>query len=432
MLIYPSALYRLTRVRWTWSLVAKMAPTSPKRVAHTDADISPPPTKRRVTATASSKTVSNFFKPISQKEPEKITFQTLNESLFIARCRDATSVKREKPIKIAAFDFDDTLITTKSGNKFSRGADDWKWWHPTVSRRLKQLDSEGYAVVIMSNQAAVSLRSDSKAPEKGTKSLSNLKGKATAVLNSLDLPITMYFATTYDIYRKPRMGMWDQMLKDYARSEADDVDHAQCMFVGDAAGREGEAAGGTKRDHSCSDRDFAANVAIRFHTPEEFFLGEAASLFVRPFDPATFIDVAPPAVAGSPPLLFTQKHDRELVLFCGSPGAGKSTWYWTYLEPLGYMRVNQDILKSREKCMKIASQYLAQGKSVVVDNTNADVETRGLWVEKAKKLNVPVRLVHFSAPKRLCEHNDAVRALAGEPVSRESDAELRICRVGSH
>jgi len=131
-------------------------------------------------------------------------------------------------------------------------------------------------------------------------------------------------------------------------------------------------------------------------------------------------------------LLFTQKHDRELVLFCGSPGAGKSTWYWTYLEPLGYMRVNQDILKSREKCMKIASQYLAQGKSVVVDNTNADVETRGLWVEKAKKLNVPVRLVHFSAPKRLCEHNDAVRALAGEPVSRESDAELRICRVGSH
>lgn len=33
-------------------------------------------------------------------------------------------------------------------------------------------------------------------------------------------------------------------------------------------------------------------------------------------------------------------------MFCGSPGAGKSTFYWTHLEPLGYERINQDILKS--------------------------------------------------------------------------------------
>lgn len=35
-----------------------------------------------------------------------------------------------------------------------------------------------------------------------------------------------------------------------------------------------------------------------------------------------------------------------MVIFCGSPGAGKSTFYWNVLQPLGYERVNQDILKT--------------------------------------------------------------------------------------
>lgn len=43
---------------------------------------------------------------------------------------------------------------------------------------------------------------------------------------------------------------------------------------------------------------------------------------------------------------FARKHPLELVIFCGSPGSGKSTYYWNNLEPLGYERVNQDILKT--------------------------------------------------------------------------------------
>lgn len=43
---------------------------------------------------------------------------------------------------------------------------------------------------------------------------------------------------------------------------------------------------------------------------------------------------------------FSRLGDIELVIFCGSPSAGKSTFYWKYLEPLGYERVNQDTLKT--------------------------------------------------------------------------------------
>lgn len=43
---------------------------------------------------------------------------------------------------------------------------------------------------------------------------------------------------------------------------------------------------------------------------------------------------------------FSKLHPQELVIFCGSPGAGKSTFYWRYLQPQGYERINQDTLKS--------------------------------------------------------------------------------------
>jgi bifunctional polynucleotide phosphatase/kinase len=43
---------------------------------------------------------------------------------------------------------------------------------------------------------------------------------------------------------------------------------------------------------------------------------------------------------------YLRKNDKDIILFCGSPGAGKSTFYWTQLKPQGYERVNQDILKT--------------------------------------------------------------------------------------
>nr|POE85563.1 bifunctional polynucleotide phosphatase/kinase [Quercus suber] len=390
----------------TWRLMSIMSPGSLKRVSSTDRDISPP-AKKRIVGTATSNTVSNFFKPVSEKEIPKVAFTILHETLLIGRYKQANAINRPKPVKVAAFDFDDTLITSKSGSKFARGPDDWKWWNAIVPSRLKELDAQGYALVVISNQGAVSLRSDAKSPKDGMKSLTTFKAKVAAVLNALDLPITVYASTGNDPYRKPRTGMWDQMLHDYQLTQNGDLDHDQCIFVGDAAGREADKAMGTKKDHACSDRNLATNVGIPFQTPEEYFLHEPPRSYIQTFDPRLYIDALDVTDSGvlTPP--FIKKHDTDIVLFCGSPGAGKSTFYKKHLQPLGYVRINQDTLKSRDKCLKVASQSLQDGVGVTVDNTNADIETRAAWVALARKFNLPIRLVHFTTPAKLSEHNDA-------------------------
>lgn len=164
------------------------------------------------------------------------------------------------------------------------------------------------------------------------------------MLTQLDLPLTLYAATGKDIYRKPRTGMWKEVCEDHGLAQ-EDVDTDESIFIGDAGGRTAQLKGATAvpKDFSCSDRNFATNVGIAYQTPEEFFLGEKPRDFARDFDlqhyPYASSDPAETA------LLFEKKNPKDIVLFCGSPGAGKSTFFWKYLKPLGYERVNQDTLK---------------------------------------------------------------------------------------
>lgn len=270
--------------------------------------------------------------------------------------------------KIAAFDMDSTLITTASGKKFPKDAADWKWWHHQVPDRLRKLhDEEGYRVVILSNQAGLTIHFDEK--YKGPKAAAQtkvkvFKQKVGAVLNSLNLPTTIYAATDYDIYRKPRPGMWTELCKDYGLTPQD-VDLENSFFVGDAGGRiaAGEGASAVAKDFSCTDRDFAHNVGpIDFRTPEEFFLGEKPRDFQRVFN----LQYHQYSALALENLGFAKKAEQEVVVFCAPPAAGKSTIYFKFLKPLGYERVNQDTLKTREKCVKAAEEHLAAGKSVAI------------------------------------------------------------------
>lgn len=397
--------------------MASSSKPSKRKVDH-DAPISPPASKRKLQSTTTNNTVASFFTPASQKASpaaEKVFWQergvddnaanTLLVGKFALASHDSASATEPIRNKVAAFDFDSTLIQTASGKKFASDAQDWKWWHTSVPTKLRKMyHEEGYRIVIISNQGGISLKGEPKGPKS---KITSFKTKASAVFAQLGLPISIYAATEKDIFRKPRTGMWTELLADFEIHKPGDLDIENSIFVGDAAGR--HAVGKIPKDFSCSDRNFADNVGLKFYTPEEFFLGEAPRPFTRTFEPSAYLEDS--EKAHQP---YTKKNECDIVLLCGSPGAGKSTFYWRHLEPLGYERINQDTLKTREKCLKVADQYLTKQKSIAIDNTNADAETQSKWIALAAKHAVPIRCVLFTARSEICEHNDVVRALNKE------------------
>ena len=198
----------------------------------------------------------------------------------------------------------------------------------------------------MTNQAGIPLHPDPavKGPKHTGARIAHFKQKCSAILSNFDFPLTLYAATGKDVFRKPRAGMWEEMCKDYGlvgNANAPDLENS--IFVGDAGGRTSYSKGGVviPKDFSSSDRNLAHNIGIPYQTPEEYFLREKPREFVRDFNLASY-----PFVAGDGDLtaeVFDTK-DQNVVLFCGPPGAGKSTLYQTLLEPLGYERINQDTL----------------------------------------------------------------------------------------
>ena len=108
-----------------------------------------------------------------------------------------------------------------------------------------QLLPSSYQVVIFSKQKMIKIQKVIKQGQSESKSLSNCKEKLAAVMTQLDIPISVYAATTDPEYRKPRLGMWREFQDDYDLDVLG-IDLKESFFVGDAAGR--------PADHSNVDR----------------------------------------------------------------------------------------------------------------------------------------------------------------------------------
>ncbi|XP_040901828.1 bifunctional polynucleotide phosphatase/kinase [Toxotes jaculatrix] len=302
--------------------------------------------------------------------------------------------------KIAGFDIDGCIITTKSGKVFPTAPDDWKILYPEIQPRLATLLRKGYKVVFFTNQMGIA---------KGKLRPEVFKSKVEDVLTMLQLPVQVFVAAGPGIYRKPVMGMWNHLCE--KANDGVTVDKTESFYVGDAAGRpENWAPGKKKKDFSCSDRLFALNIGLQFHTPEEFFLGWKRAPYSLPeFDPRK-LDSA--ARLYDPPSASLTSSKTEVIVAVGFPASGKSTFFHAHIIPKGYMYVNRDTLGSWQSCVSACERALREGRSVAVDNTNPDPESRKRYVDVAKAAGVPCRCFHFSASLEQAKHNNRFREMA--------------------
>ncbi|KAK7466961.1 DNA kinase/phosphatase Pnk1 [Stygiomarasmius scandens] len=356
------------------------------------------PSKKRVAESSTPDQDSKRKKihPFFTASAEQSAF-TWQKPLGIHRtCLHGTNLDPPLRSKVAAFDLDGTLIKSSFPSSKNTKGPLWEWWRPEqVPSRLKQLHSEGFSIVIISNQALKSA------------ALVNWKKRIESFAASLPLtPFRLFAATAKDNYRKPMIGMWAELTRIYQEGGIE-IDKTQSFFVGDAAGRQYPNG---KTDWASTDRKWAMNVDLPFYTPEEYFLNQPTHTNIKldGFN-ASSISELPHITPTNLPVVPEPKK-QELVVFVGYPCLGKTTLYHRLFEPLGYQHINQDTLGTRNKCIKAVEEALENGNSCVIDNTNRDRQTRKHYIDVARKYNVPIRCFLFTGSMELAWHNNLYRA----------------------
>jgi len=238
---------------------------------------------------------------------------------------------------IASFDLDWTM-TYNEKHLYPKEVDDI-YIFPNRKHALEKLIEDGYNIVIFTNQFAKTKKEKQKKVE-----------RLTTFIEKLDLPVCVYIATEKDNYRKPEIGMWNLFKKDRAIKNV--------IFVGDALGR--------PQDFSDSDRIFGEKINAEIKSPEDFFGNSEIPSF---------------------------KDEKELIVFVGMPGSGKSTFYSTNLKD--HINIEQDKIGTRPKLLKELDKSLTTGKSIVIDSTNPIQENRLEYYEKAKKHNYNIKVIYF-------------------------------------
>ncbi|XP_056467303.1 bifunctional polynucleotide phosphatase/kinase [Gadus chalcogrammus] len=306
--------------------------------------------------------------------------------------------------KIAGFDIDGCIITTKSGKVFPTAPDDWRILFSEIQPRLASLLQKGHKVVFFTNQMGIA---------RGKLNPNVFKSKVEDILSSLQLPVQVFVATGPGIFRKPVTGMWTHLCE--KANSGVTVDRCQSFYVGDAAGRPVNwAPGKKKKDFSCSDRLFALNLGLQFHTPEEYFLRWKSAPYSLPeLDPRKLDSRGR---LYDPPSASLTTDQTEVIVAVGFPASGKSTFFHTHVVPKGYVYINRDTLGSWQSCVTACERALREGRSAAVDNTNPDPESRKRYIDVAKASGVPCRCFHFSASLEQAKHNNRFREMAPSDV----------------
>ena len=257
--------------------------------------------------------------------------------------------------KMAAFDYDWTLVSPKDGKTFPKNIDDWQWLYPNIQTKIKDYYDKGYMIVIFSNQSK-SWKCD----------------QIENIAKQLEVPLFISIATNKKIY-KPNIQIFDKVVG------SNEINKSKSFFVGDALGR--------KTDFADSDKVFAENIGIKYYSPEDFF-GEKEE-FVLPTIPKVT--------------------EPEIVIMVGYPASGKSTIAHEIFEKRGYEIISGDVYKTTPKMLKAALSFVLEKKSIVFDATNSSKKKRSEYTAFAKKHNYSVRCVHVQTSMEISYKRNKMR-----------------------
>lgn len=255
------------------------------------------------------------------------------------------AVHREK---MAAFDYDWTLVCPKDGKTFPTNVDDWEWLHSSVPDKLKKYHDDGYMIVVFTNQSKQWKHE-----------------QINYVMKTLNIPAFIVIATDKLEYKPNRISFdaLDTLICNNA------IDLKQSFFVGDALGR--------KTDFSDSDKVFAQNIGVAIYAPEEIF-GVVYDNFTIPDIPLS--------------------EEPEIIIMMGYPGSGKSTIAKEICKKNAkYICIEGDVYKTSAKMIKASIEHMKLKKSIVFDATNSSSKKRKEYIDHALKYRYSVKCIHVSS-----------------------------------
>jgi|GEM_PF-1439050 predicted kinase len=100
---------------------------------------------------------------------------------------------------------------------------------------------------------------------------------------------------------------------------------------------------------------------------------------------------------------------NEIIVMVGLPGSGKSSYMKEHFEDT-HIRINLDMLKTRNKENQFIVACLHMKHSMVIDNTNITIEERKKYIDYAKQYNVPIKAVYIARDVKTCISQNKTRS----------------------